>query len=175
MPLNGLFGAFNIPGKNFLGNFARYAGACADKSLVIFFQQRMVDARAVIETVYMPERHQLHEVVVAGFVFCQQYQMVVFIVLSIFEGMVVMAGNIHFTTEDGLYSRVFFGNIVKLLYPVHIAVVGYCKRRHAELFGPLEEFFYVGQSVKDGILSVDVKGYKCHFIWFLFRRLMLRY
>jgi hypothetical protein len=54
------------------------------------------------------------------------------------------------------------GVFEELLHAIHIAVIGDGKGRHPQLIGPVEEVFYGGLSVQDGVLGVDVQVNKTH-------------
>ena len=84
-PLHRLVGVFRsaVDTQQVLGDFAGHAGAAADEPFVVLFQQGVVDSRLVVEAFDVPERHQLHEVVIADIVLCQEDEMVVFTVLRV--------------------------------------------------------------------------------------------
>ena len=73
------------------------------------------------------------------------------------------AGHIHLAPDDGL-ERVFLVFLVELLHlahegvdAVHVAVVGDGHGALSVGVGFLDEFGYGGQSVKDGVLRVNVQ------------------
>jgi hypothetical protein len=76
--------------------------------------------------------------------------------------MVIVPGNVHLTADDGLYVRMLLGVLEELLYAIHVAVVRNGQGRHSQLIGPVEEVFYGGLSVQDGVLGVDVKMHETH-------------
>ena len=160
VPLYRVFGGLDVAGDNILGDFPRQACAGADETLVVLFQELVVDAGAVVEALDVPERDQFHEVVVACLVLGQENEVVVPLVLRVFELVVVMSGYVHFAAENGLYPRMLLGHVVELLHAVHVAVVGDGETRHAQLLGPLEKLFDVGKPVEHGILRMDVKVYE---------------
>ena len=73
--------------------------------------------------------------------------------------------HIGFQADDGLYAG-GFGGIVELDHTKHGPVIGNGKRRHAQLFGALHQFFDIAETVKQRIVRVDVQVGKWHLIQF---------
>ena len=109
-----------------------------------------------------------HQVPVAVVILREKDEVVVALVLRILQAVVVVPRDIHLAADDGLHYEVavrilvalVVGILEKLLDPVHVAVVGDGQGGHAEFPGALEELPDVGESVKDGILGMDVEVYE---------------
>ena len=128
---------FVVARQQRLRNFARKAGRKADKPLVMFLQQGMVNAGLVVETVDKPGRHQFDEVFIARLVFAQKHK-VVRAVNAVHLVETRARGHIHFAANDGLNARLF-GGFIKIDAAVHHAVVCDGYGRLAQLFHPFHQ------------------------------------
>ena len=94
--------------------------------------------------------------------------MIVRPVCGILQFVVVMPGDIHLAADDGLdlvtlvLVAVLPGHLEELLYTVHIAMVGDGDGGHAQLGSTGKKLPHVGESVKYGVLCMDVKMYEGH-------------
>ena len=162
MPLYGLLCGVEIPCENVAGHLACHTGRAADKVFVVLFQHFVAHPRARIETFYMPRRDYLHQVLVAVVVLGQKDQVVVLVVLLVFDFVVIVPGDVNLAAYDGFDGREACGYVTEILDTEHVAVVGDGKPPLAEFFGALKKGFDVAQSVKDGVLGMDVKVCKRH-------------
>ena len=83
--------------------------------------------------------------------------MVVAPVVLVLELIIIMSCHVDLASDDRLDLRKFLRDLQEFLHSVHISMVGDGQCGHAELLGPLEKAADGCLTVKDGILSVDVK------------------
>ena len=109
----------------------------------------------IIKTVDEGVRYDLGQIVVSREVFGQKNQVVAPVV---FVALVETAplGYVDLASENR-FDSLLLGRVVKLFDTVHVAVVGYGQRCHAELFGPLDQRLDGGGSVQYRILRVYVQ------------------
>ena len=164
VPLHGLAGPVPVAGDQRAGNLSRQAGRAADEPVVILLDDLVGHAGLVIVLALdVTDGDDLHEVAVAGGILGQKDQVIVSPVGGILELVVVMPRNIHLAANDGLDLVIAFrilmlsGHLEELLDPVHVAVVRDGESGHSELRRTLEKLPHIGESVKDGVLCVDVK------------------
>ena len=158
MPQDGLFHGLVIVRQDGPGHFSGHTGTGADKAFVVLFYHLVAHPRAVIHAVDMPFGNDFYQVQVAGIVLGQENQ----VVIPLFLEPMVSLGHINLTADDGLHVRVLFGVFEELFYAIHIAMVRNGKGRHPQFIGSVEEVFYGGLSVQDGVLGVDMKVYETH-------------
>ena len=98
---HGLFGGFQFSPEDVTGHFPGDAGGQADEPLAVLAEHVLVDPGLVVEPFHFPNRHQLHQVLVAGLVFRQKDQMVQF--APGFQAFVQMGpgSDVHFAADDG--------------------------------------------------------------------------
>ena len=143
MPLYGLSCGVQVPVQYLARNLSCNAGGEANEVAVIFFHNLVRNPRLVVVlSLNMPGGYDLHQVLVAIVILCQEYEVVVVPVVVVLKSVVVMARHINLTSQYGLHSRMFVRKLHEFLDAVHIAVVGNGKRRHSELFCPVKEFGY---------------------------------
>ena len=168
VPFYGLARAVDVPGEYVLGDLPREAGGAADQVLVVFLDYPVVHARTVVHALDVPRGHDLHQILIAVVILREKDKVVVALVLRILQAVVVVPRDIHLAADDGLHYEVavrilvalVVGILEELLHAVHVAVVGDGQGGHAEFPGALEELPDVGESVKDGILGMDVEVYE---------------
>jgi hypothetical protein len=127
-----------------------------DQPLAVFLQQRLVDARFVIEALQLGHGGQLAQVAVAPVVPGQQHQMGH--PLGIQRGFVRQASGSHiaFAPDDRLDTcrgRL----LVELHRSEHRSVVGDGHRRHAELACPLHQRVKADGAIQQTVLGVQMK------------------
>ena len=105
----------------------------------------------------MSGRTYLHQVLVAAVILRKQDEVIVTSMVGILEIVVVMSRHIYLTADDRLDLRILLRHLQKLLDSVHVAMVGDCQSRHAQLFCAFEKASYRSLAVEDGILCMDVK------------------
>ena len=143
MPLYGLSCGVQVPVQYLARNLSCNAGGEANEVAVIFFHNLVRNPRLVVVlSLNMPGGYDLHQVLVAIVILCQEYEVVVVPVVVVLQSVVVMARHINLAAQYGFHSRMFVRKLHEFLDAVHIAVVGNGKRRHSELFCPVKEFGY---------------------------------
>ncbi len=122
----------------------------------MFFEEFLISASFVVETLKLSDRNDFHHVLVTGFVFGQEHQLVS---TTVFGG-IVLTGEVfadkNFCANDRL-NTVFFSLDIKLNRSIHSTGVGESKRSHAEGFGLIKKIFYFWKSGEEGIVRVSVK------------------
>ena len=149
-------GGFILPFQQKLGDVSRKAGGKADEPFMMLFQQIVIDARPVIESVDESFAVQEGEVFVSSFVFAKKDQVRVLAVRS--SGLVKTAPwrDISLHAEDGLDSGLH-ARFVKIDHAVHDAVVRDGQRGLPERFGTLNEFVDPGSTVQEAVLRMYVQ------------------
>ena len=166
-PLNGLLGSSNVARHYLLGYLSAQARRSYDESLVILRQILMVGAWTHVVAIHPRTADQLDKVLVASLVLGKNNKVPAALVLLDFaKALVATTGNIHFTSKYRferfqsflLALSVNLAAIVKiLLYAEHVAMVGHCHATHAIGNGLIHQFGDTGLSVKERILSMNMK------------------
>ena len=138
-----------------LRQFAAQAGRATDNPVVIEAQQLLVDPGTVVEPLGKGIRHDFGKIVVPLQILGQQNQVVAPVVLTALVEAAA-SGHVDLAAENRL-DPLLFGRVVKLLDPVHIAVVGDRQRGHAELLGTLEQRLDSRRAVQNRILRMYMK------------------
>ncbi len=142
-------------------NLARDAGGGADQTLMVLFEQVVVDARVVVEAVDVGLGDEANEVVVAGEVLREEDQVVAALVL-VARRVVARRGDVRLAAEDGLDGRqvavalLRAALVVERLQGEEVAVVGDRQRGHAPLARAPHERFDAALPVQQGIGGMDV-------------------
>ena len=114
----------------------------------------------------VPDRDDLHEVLVPLIILREEDEVIVFLVLRVLQPVVIVARHVYLAADHGLHRRELLRRIAEVLHPVHVPVVRDREAGHAQLAGALEEFRDIGHSIEDGVLGMDVQmdewhRYKC--------------
>jgi hypothetical protein len=136
-----------------LRHLAAQARAHRDDALVALAQERLVDARVVVEALEVPHRVEVREVLVAGLVLGQQHQVVVAAVGAVAQ---VGGGDVGLAAEDHL-DVVGLGLGVQVDRPEHVAVVGHRDGVHAAGLERREQVLHPDRAVEQAVLGVDVQ------------------
>ncbi len=158
VPQDGLFHGFVVVGHDGARDFAGQAGAGADETFMILFNDLMAHAGPIIHAVDVPLRDNLHQVQVAGIVLGQEDE----VVITLFLLAVVPFGHVHLAADDGLHVGVLLGKLEELLYAEHVTVVRDGQGGHPQLVGPVKKVLDGRLSVQDGVLGVDMQMHKTH-------------
>ena len=160
-------GAIHRAGHQRLIDLARQAAGQCDQPAVEFAQQRLVDARLVVEALRVAEGHQAAEVAVPFLVGRQQDEM------EIAGGLEVVAPDdpllvppiawrdVHLAADDRLHPM-RDARLVELDGAEHVAVVGHRDRRHAELLHARHELRDLVGPVEQRVLGVEVEVSEAH-------------
>ena len=151
VPLYSLFCGLVVSGHEVLGDFSGKAGRAADKVFMVLLKNLVSYPGFVVHTLYEACRNNLHEVLVSVVVLCQEDEMVILLVLVVFEPMVVVLGYVHLAANNGLYYqgavRTLVGFVIcpaeELLDSVHVTVVCDGQGRHAQLAGAGKKLLYI--------------------------------
>ena len=138
------------------GDLALQTAAQADQSLRVLSEQRLVDARLVVEPFGVPGRHQLDQVVVALIGLGEQHEVVLRRARHAAAVLAVTRRHVDFAAEDGVQParpRV----IVKDHRREHVSVLGDRDRRHLQLDGLIQQFVDAARAVEQRELGVQVK------------------
>ena len=163
VPFDDLVYLGHVPRQNRAGNFARHAGGTADQALVVFLQDLVAHAGAVVHAFDMGRGHDLHEVLVALVVLRQEDEVIIPLLLH----PVVAFGDIDFAPDDRLHGRVLLRELEELLHAVHVPVVRDREAGHSQFLGPIEQVVDGRLTVQDGILGMYVQMDEGHgaFSW----------
>ncbi len=162
VPLYSLVQGRVVAREDVPGYLSGHAGRAADEPFVVLLDDLVAHPWLVVHALDVAGGHYLHQVPVAGRVLGQQNQVIVLLVRVVLGLVVVVAGDVDFAAQNRLDRRVLPGHVEKVLDAVHVAVVGDCEARHAQLLGPPEELLDIAHSVQDGVLRVDMKMYEGH-------------
>ena len=83
--------------------------------------------------------HNLHQVLVAVVILCQEDKVIISSVILILQPVVIMSGYIDLTADNRLYFRKLLGYLQELFHTVHISMVSYGQCRHFQLFSACKE------------------------------------
>src|SRR5271163_1667476 len=95
------------------------------------------------------------EVAIAGFVFCEDEEMVVFVAFGRGTVVVVLA-DVKLAAEDGFDALLLHG-VEEVDCAVDVAVVGHGGGGLADFAEVPGEFVYVAGAVKEGVIGVEMK------------------
>ena len=148
------FGTGYVAAHDGLRKLAAKTRGTAYQAFVILPEKALVDTRLVVEALGPRVGDYLAEIVVASQIFRQQYQVVAgLFVLVPFE---TVFHHVYLAAQNRFYT-LLFGCVAELLDTVHVAVVGDCERRHAQLLGAFENLTDGGSSVQNRILGMYVQ------------------
>ncbi len=153
VPFDDLVDLLHVPRQNRAGNLARHAGRTADQAFVVFLQDLVAHAGAVIHALDMGRGHDFHEVLVAFVVLRQEDEVIVPLLLH----PMVPFRDIDLAPDDGLHRGVLLRELEELLHAVHVPVIRDREAGHAQLLGPVEQVVDGRLAVQDGILGMYVK------------------
>ena len=117
---------------------------------------------AVVHTLDVTGRDDLHEVLVAVVILRKKDEVVVPLVGAVLDLVVVPARDIDLAADNGFDVRVLAGELVELLDTVHVSMVGDGQAGHTELFRPGKQVLNGGLAVQDGILGMYVQVNEGH-------------
>ena len=124
------------------GDFPLEAAREPDQTLVVLPQDLLVDPGLVVKAFKIGQGNQLHQVLVAGEVLCQQHQVIVAIVIAVAAAApfsltfkAAPGSNVDLATENGLDLE-FPAQLVEFQRPEHVAMIGNGHCRHLVSCGP---------------------------------------
>src|SRR5580704_1405971 len=133
-----------------------YAACSCNNTFMVLFDERFVNAGVfAIHAFYVSKGSKTDQVLISGFIFCQQYLVESFVLLFLRKCFLFPVGyNIKLTANNGFYLKasigifmlVSFGN--KTERAEHIPVISNCQGRHLILNGFIIEALYGRGSVK---------------------------
>ena len=151
----GLFCTLVVPCQDGLGDLARQAGGQTDQSLVVLFQQVLIDAGLGVKTLGKAGGDHLDKVFIAHLVFAQQDQVVVAVdaVDLIKAGT---GGYIDLTADDRL-DACGLGCIKKRHTAVHNAVIGDGAGRLPHGFEVVKQAVNTAGAVQQTVLGMHMQ------------------
>ena len=155
VPQRAGFGTLIVACQNGLRDLTGQTGRQADQSLVILFQQLLIDAGLGVKALHKRGRYHFDKVFVTGLIFAQQDQMVIAIDLVhlIKAGA---GGNIDFAADNRLDARLF-SRLVKLHAAVHNAMVCAGNGGLPALFYALHQLVDAAGTVQKAVFRMDVQ------------------
>ena len=158
VPHDRFFRTLHVSGYDRSRNLSRDTCRTAYESFGILLHDLMADARLlVVFTLDMTGRNDLHEVLVAVVVLCQEDEVVVSSVVLVLELVVVVLGHIDLAADDRLDLGELLRHLEKLLDAIHVSMVCNGQCWHFELLCACKEVTDSRLAVKDGILCMYVK------------------
>ena len=134
-----------------LGDIARDAGGKGDQSLGMFFEQLIVDARAVVKAARKALRDQINEVLIARLIFAQQDQMAVFARAG--QLFIHVFADIDLAADDRM-NPALLGLLIEFDHAVHHAVIGDGAVLHAQLLHMIEQGRDAAGAVEQAVFGV---------------------
>ena len=148
----GALGRLGPAAHDRLRDLAAQARRQADQPLRVLAQQRLVDARVVIEALEVAHRVQVREVLPADLVLGEQDQ-----VIRPALGLVEPVGrDVRLAAEDRLHA-VGLGALIEVERAEQVAVVGDRDRLHAALEHLREQLVQANRAVEKAILRVQMQ------------------
>ena len=180
VPQQCLFGSGHVALQDFARQLARQAGRAADDALVEALNVVVVRTRTHVVTVHPCAADNLHQVLVACLVLCQQDEVVARqVAVLLYLAFFLSVCHVYFAAEDGLegflagfleLAVLLVAHIEELLDAEHVAVVGHGHAFHAVADGLVHQLLDAGLSVKNRIIGVYVQMYEvfhfsCRFVY----------
>jgi len=153
----GALSRFILAAKQKTRNLSVQTRAQGNETFMMLGQQRLVDPGAVIETLQISRRGQLHQVSVALKVLRQQDQMAGGLAGSV-SALVKTAcgGNVGFASDDRL-DAVSVGCLIEADGAEHVPVIGQGDRRHLVFLRRFEQRIEPDRSVEKTELRMDMQ------------------
>ena len=149
-----LFCGIEITRRKRARDLARQTRRKADKPLAVLAEQLKIYARAAVKALDIRKRSQFREVVVAGFVLAEKYQMKRALVRVFIKARIF--GNVDLAADHRLYADLFAG-VVKLYRREKIAVVGDGAGFLTQRFCGGGKLFHAAGAVEKRIFAMNVK------------------
>ena len=141
---------------------ARHAGRQRDDAFVVRLQQRLVDARVVVETLGERLAAQVPEVAVSGLVLRQEHEVVPHPLAAVAHPLV--AGDVRLESDDRL-DAVLLRLLVEIDHPEHVPVVGDRDRLHPRLGARFHQIREADGAVEQAVEGMQVQmsevGWHC--------------
>ena len=144
----------HVPAADGLRHRAGHAGGQRDDALAVRLEQRLVDARVVVEAFGEGFGGEVAQVAVAGLVLGEQHEVVADPLLLVLHALV--AGDVRLEAEDGL-DAVLLRLLVEVDDAEHVAVVGDRDRLHAGLGAGLHQIGQADGAVEQAVERVQVQ------------------
>ncbi|OQC05535.1 MAG: hypothetical protein BWX80_02008 [Candidatus Hydrogenedentes bacterium ADurb.Bin101] len=155
-----LFRFFRLSRQQHAGNASVKTGRRRDQSLMVFFQQRDIDARFIVPAFQVGLRTQLAQIVVALFVLAQEQEVVAGFLAAFGRFIEPVCGrHVYFAPQNG-FDAFLLGLLAELKQPEYRSVVRYGACRHIILRAALDQFLGLGQAVQQAEMTVQMKVYK---------------
>ena len=114
----------------------------------------MIDSRFIVKSLCKAQTHQLYKVLIAGLIFAQQYQVIVFARCRSLIQMI--RARIDFTADNRV-NAALLRLAVKIHNAVHYAVIGYGAAVHAQFLYPVKQLGYARRAIQQTVLSMYVQ------------------
>ena len=161
--LQGLFRPVHIATENPGRNFPRNAGAEANNAIMILTQQFFVYTGLVIHALNIGLGNQLHQILVASFIFSQQNKVIVLCTIHLKILPTIPGSHINLAANNGIYA-LRLGSLIKINNTEHIAMVSNGQVLHSQLLGPLHQWLYSVCPIQQAILSMNMQMGKWYII-----------
>src|SRR5579872_6642093 len=129
------------------------AGRHGDKPVPMLVQKLQIDPRLIIKTFRMTFRDKLHQILIAGIIFCKQNKMMINLSLAawIVDLLTVIARTfgyyIYFAADNRLNASGFC-RLIKIVRAEHHAMIGQGDSRHLILLRSANKSFNALRSIE---------------------------
>ncbi len=143
--------------------FTRHAGRQADQSARVLLKGRTVDAGSAIKALDVPDRDELHQVLVAHVVAGEQNQVRVLGggVCRFVLRPAIAEGDVSLAADDRL-DAAGLGCLMEAPGAVQVAMIGEGEGRHLELGGAFDQSVQLVGAVQQRVFAVGVKVNERH-------------
>ena len=162
VPLEEIPGFSHFLTENQMRQLTRYTTRQADQAVTVRFEQFLIDARFIVETIQICGGGHLHQILKPSAVHRQQCEMIagLFHRGRFFVGAATR-GNVGFVSKHGV-DPVSFAGGVKLDRPVQVAVIGDRQRIRSAVFDLLNQVGNAVGSVEQAEMGVAMQMDKWH-------------
>ncbi len=147
-------GLVHVAAPHCPGHCSRHARGQGDDALAVRLEQRLVDARVVVEAVGERLGAQVAQVAVAGLVLRQEHQVVADALALVAHAL--LAGDVRLEADDG-FDAVLLRLLVEADHAEHVAVVGDGHRLHARGGARLHQIGQADGAVEEAVEGVQVQ------------------
>ena len=123
---------------------------------MVFFKNIVIHPWFIIVTFCIRKGYQFDQIFISCFIFTKQDQVIIILIQHLFPVKPGSRGNIDLAADNRL-DPVLFTRFIKRHGAVHIAVIGYCKGSHAQLFCAQNKRLDAAGAVKQRIFGVQMK------------------
>src|SRR5205809_852066 len=151
-----LFGNVDLVRLNRGVHFAGQTTAEPNQSRRMLCQKFFIDPRPVMKSIEMRSRDQFNQIVITGFVACEQCEVIRRLAHRVRPIFVRAWRDVGFAADDRLDPGALCF-LIKFDRTVKVAVIGHRDRGHFEFGRFLHQLFYSNSAVEQGIFGVEME------------------